>query len=48
MSAHRRLCSACASAQSGHGLLCAEGSFGLPCGGYDQATQAGLGLYRAQ
>ena len=29
-------------------FLYAEGSFGLPCGGYDQVAQAGLGLYRAQ
>ena len=29
-------------------FLCAEGRFGLPCGGSDQAAQAGLGLYRAQ
>ena len=35
-------------AVSSRSFLCAEGSFGLPCGDYDQAAQAGLGLYRAQ
>ena len=29
-------------------FLCAEGRFGLPCGGSDQVAQAGLGLYRTQ
>ena len=49
MGAHRRLYSACAPAQSGHGLFCVpRGSFGLSCDSSDQAAQADLGLYRAQ
>ena len=45
MSAPRRLRSACASAQSGHGLFCVpRGALGCNV----VALQAGLGLYRAQ